>query len=143
VSLAEICGYRLVCLPPGTGIRAVFDQACAAQGIEPDIALQASAPAAIADLAARGLGVAILSESMAAVHHARLVPVAIDGVDSRAALTLMWRVSAGPALKALVRHAREAFRPMTSASKPGREPGREPARAAGRDRRPPVTAGTP
>jgi DNA-binding transcriptional LysR family regulator len=143
VSLAEICGYPLVCLPPGTGIRAVFDQACAAQGIEPDIALQASAPAAIADLAARGLGVAILSESMVAVHHVRLVPVAIDGVDSRAALTLMWRVSAGPALKALVRHAREAFRPMTSASEPRREPGREPARPPGRGRRPPVTAGTP
>ena len=62
---------------------------------------------------------------------------------SRAALTLMWRVSAGPALKALVRHAREAFRPMRSASEPGREPDREPAQAPGRGRRPPVTAGTP
>ncbi len=138
VSLAEICGYPLVCLPPGTGIRAVFDQACAAQGIEPGIALQASAPAAIADLAARGLGVAILSESMVAVHHGRLVPVAIDGVDSRAALVLMWRVAAGPALKAFVRHAREAFGPPRAST-----PGRVPARTPGRDRRAPATAGTP
>jgi DNA-binding transcriptional LysR family regulator len=138
VSLAETCGYPLVCLPPGTGIRAVFDQACAAQGIEPDIALQASAPAAIADLAARGLGVAVLSESMVAAHHDRLVPVAIDGVDTRAAQTLMWRVSAGPALKAFVRHAREAFGPRKAS-----RPGPVTATASAGDRRTPVTAGTP
>ena len=52
-------------MPTGTGIRTVFDQACAAAGLRPDIALQASAPDAVADLAIRGLGVAILSESMA------------------------------------------------------------------------------
>ncbi|MCO6003943.1 hypothetical protein NE236_03025 [Actinoallomurus purpureus] len=53
--------YPIVCMPPGTGLRTVFDQACAAQSLQPAIALQA-----IADLATRGLAVAILSDSMAA-----------------------------------------------------------------------------
>ncbi|GIH13902.1 LysR family transcriptional regulator [Rugosimonospora africana] len=137
-SLAEICEHPLVCLPRGTGIRAVFDQACVAGGVKPDIALEASAPPAIADLATRGLGVAVLSESMAAAHHGRLASVGIDGVDSNAALTLMWRANAGPALKAFVRHAREAFRPVRSAAKA------RPHRAAtARGRRTPVAAGTP
>jgi DNA-binding transcriptional LysR family regulator len=115
-ALAEIGKYPLVCLPTGTGIRAVFDQACADSGVQPDLALQASAPPAIADLAIRGLGVAILSESMAAAHDDHLTAVAIDDVASRAALTLMWRASGGPALKAFVGHAREAFRPVMDAT---------------------------
>jgi len=48
VTLAEISTYPIICPPVGTGIRAVFDLACAADGLRPDIALQASAPDAIA-----------------------------------------------------------------------------------------------
>src|SRR5450755_3558838 len=48
VTLAEIGDYPIVSLPEGTGIRTVFDQACAANGIRPNIALQASAPMAVA-----------------------------------------------------------------------------------------------
>ena len=59
-------------MPPGTGLRTVFDQACAGTDLQPVIALQASAADAIADLATRGLGVAILSESMAAHYRDRL-----------------------------------------------------------------------
>ena len=65
-TLAEVTRYPIISLPPGTGVRAVFDQDCAAQGWRPDIAFQASAPGAVADLASRGLGVAILTETMAA-----------------------------------------------------------------------------
>ena len=71
-TLVEISRYPIVCLPVGTGIRSVFDEACAVKGIQVDIALQATAPGTVADLAQRGLGVAILSESMAAAHSARL-----------------------------------------------------------------------
>src|SRR6478672_11222141 len=72
-TLAVVCDRPIVCLPAGTGIRTVFDDACTMAGIRPNIALQAAAPAAVADLAARGLGVAILSESTAPADDDRLV----------------------------------------------------------------------
>jgi DNA-binding transcriptional LysR family regulator len=52
-----------VCMPTGTGLRAVLDQACAARSLRPTIVIQAAAADSIADLAARGLGVGILSSS--------------------------------------------------------------------------------
>jgi DNA-binding transcriptional LysR family regulator len=99
----------MVCLPEGTGIRAVFDQACAAKGVRPDIALQASAPGSVADLAIRGLGIGILSESMAGPYHGRLRAVPLDDVDSLAVLALIWKLTADPALHELVGHSRRSF----------------------------------
>src|ERR1035441_3285812 len=89
-TLADISAYPIVCMPEGTGVRTVFDQACAAKGIPPDIALQASAPGAVADLAIRGLGIAILSESMAASHGGRLNALVIDDIQTPAVLALIW-----------------------------------------------------
>lgn len=108
ISLREVLAHPLVCLPRGTGIRTVLDQACAAQGLDPDIALQASAPGAVADLAVRGLGVALLSESMVA-DDARLTAVAIEDVDIPALLVLVWSRNVSPALRELVTHCRRAF----------------------------------
>jgi DNA-binding transcriptional LysR family regulator len=65
VTLRDLAAYPVVCTPTGTGLHTLFDQACAASGVQPTIALQASAADATADLAARRLGVAILSQSMA------------------------------------------------------------------------------
>ena len=79
-TLAEVTGYPIITLPPGTGVRAVFDQDCAAQGRRPDIAFQASAPGAVADLAGRGLGVAILTETMAAGFSGQLTAVVIEDI---------------------------------------------------------------
>jgi hypothetical protein len=109
VTLADITAYPLVCLPAGTGIRTVLDQACAAQGIRPDIALQASAPGAVADLARRGLGIAILSESMAASHDPQLKSMVIDDIQTPAVLALIWAETDSPALRELLRHSRQAF----------------------------------
>jgi DNA-binding transcriptional LysR family regulator len=113
VTLAEVIGYPIVSLPTGTGVRAVFDQACAARGRQPDIAFQASAPGAVADLAGRGLGVAILAETMAAGFSGRLTGVPIEDVESPALLALVWMPGEGPALRALLAHCRQAFaRPL-------------------------------
>ncbi|TQC45309.1 LysR family transcriptional regulator [Rhodococcus sp. WS4] len=109
VLLAELGDHPIVCMPTGTGIRTVFDQACAAAGLRPDIALQASAPDAVADLAIRGLGVAILSESMATDYQDRLTAVALDDVDIPAVLALVWKNVGGPALRELVLHTRRSF----------------------------------
>lgn len=109
VTLADISAYPIVCLPQGTGIRTVFDQACAAKGIQPDIALQASAPDAVADLAIRGLGIAILSQSMAANHNPRLTALTIDDIKTPAVLALIWTTTRSPALRELLTHAHDAF----------------------------------
>jgi DNA-binding transcriptional LysR family regulator len=109
VTLADLAGYPIVCMPAGTGIRSVLDQACIAQGVWPGIALEASAPGTVADLAVRGLGVAILSESMAAPHAARLRALPIDGIDIPALLALIWKPEPSPALREFVRYCRQAF----------------------------------
>jgi DNA-binding transcriptional LysR family regulator len=96
-------------MPTGTGLRTLFDQACAASGVQPAIALQASAADAIADLAARGLGVAILSQSMAERHHDRLTARTIDDIAAPVLLALIWKAAHNPATRALLRHARQAF----------------------------------
>ncbi|WP_447007540.1 LysR substrate-binding domain-containing protein [Saccharothrix isguenensis] len=96
-------------MPTGTGLRTVFDQACAAQGLRPSIALRAGAADAIADLAARGLGVAILSESMAAHYSDRLVALTIADVTTPALLALIRRSPRSPATRELLVHCRQAF----------------------------------
>lgn len=109
VTLADISMYPIVCMPEGTGIRTVFDRACAAKGIHPDIALQASAPSAIADLAIRGLGIAILSESMGASQAGRLEALVIDDVETPTGLALIWTATKSPALRELLPHCRQSF----------------------------------
>ncbi|MFI7454249.1 LysR family transcriptional regulator [Nonomuraea sp. NPDC049714] len=109
VSLRELADHPIVCMPPGTGLRTVFDQACAARHVQPVIALQASAAEAIADLAARGLAVAVLSESMAARYRDRLTALTIDDVDTPALLALVWQGTHNPALRELLAHSRKAF----------------------------------
>jgi DNA-binding transcriptional LysR family regulator len=108
VPLRRLTAYPLICLPVGTGIRGVLDQACAAAGIRPTVALQATATDAVLDLAARGLGVAIVSASMTAGHEG-LRSVPIDDIDVPAMLMLVWRKKASTALRALLPHCRRAF----------------------------------
>lgn len=109
VSLAEVVAHQLVCLPPGTGVRTVIDRACAAQGLRPTVALQASAPDAVIDLARRGLGIAILSRSMILRHDNRLARVPLTGVDIVAVLALIWQHAPNPAVHELVRHCETTF----------------------------------
>ena len=110
-TLAEISAYPIACLPEGTGIRTVFDQACAAAGARPEIALQASAPGAVVDLAIRGLGVAILSASMVAGHADRLRALPIGDIQTPAVLALVWSMTQSPALRKFLSHGRRAFTP--------------------------------
>ena len=106
--LATVAAHPIVAMPVGTAVRTMFDLACIAHGVRPDIALQASAPDAVASLAARGLGVAILTESMVAAHP-RLHAVHLVDVRAPAGLALIWASSADRAGQELVRRCREAF----------------------------------
>lgn len=108
VRLAELVTHPLVCMPVGTGIRAVLDHACAAAGLTPNVALEASAPSAVRDLAARGLGAAVLSESM--LHgEGRLTPLPIADLCQPAFLLLAWRNTPSPAARALVERCSQRF----------------------------------
>lgn len=120
IALADLAAHPVVCMPPGTGLRAVFDRACAARGVEPVIALQASAAAAIADLALRGLGVAILSESMAA-GFPELTVLPITDATGPALLAITWRPGTNAAAREMISYCRRAFR-ISSGQEPRNEP---------------------
>lgn len=108
LTLAQLSDYPVICLPPGTGIRAVLDQAAAQHGVALNVALQASAPGAVVQLAERGLGVAVLSQSMLA-EYPQLQIVPIVDADVTAVLALIAAPSQSPALQELLVHCREAF----------------------------------
>ncbi|MEU0465147.1 LysR family transcriptional regulator [Amycolatopsis sp. NPDC006131] len=95
VPLADLRERPLISLPPGTGLRARLDEACAARGITPRIGFEAGHPTVLADLAARGLGVAILPDSVATTRP-DLHPIPITDPPLRGCLALAWR-AAGPA----------------------------------------------
>ena len=107
--LRAVCASPLICMPPGTGLRGVLDQACAAQSIRPAVAVEASAGEAIAQLARRGLGVGILSESMTATGQAGVTALVIGDVQVRAVLAVIWTPAASPALRELITRCRAAF----------------------------------
>ena len=109
LTLDDLTRLPLICMPAGTGIRTALDLACAARGLQVTVALEASAASVLADLAVRGLGVAILSESMAAAAADRLRAVPIDDCDTPALLALIWKPSPPAAVAELVRHCRRAF----------------------------------
>ncbi|MFD8883152.1 LysR family transcriptional regulator [Streptomyces erythrochromogenes] len=60
VPLAELRDRPLICLPRGTGVRAALERGCARAGFRPRGAFEAASPQVLAQLAARGLGVAVL-----------------------------------------------------------------------------------
>jgi len=105
LSLRELCEHPLISLPVGTGLRSRLDSACAAAGLLPHIAFEATSPAALAELARHGLGVAILPQSMArgsADLHALRLPA-----DLRGRLVWAWRSDASnPATRLLCERAR-------------------------------------
>ena len=111
IGLADLVGHPLIALPPGAGVRSAFDTACAAAGLKPHIGLEASAPDVVAGLAERGLGVAVLSQTMAAAHGATLTAALINDPPLRSRLELAWRGgdTASPAAIEFVAHARQAF----------------------------------
>jgi DNA-binding transcriptional LysR family regulator len=111
ITLEALCDQPLVSLPLGTGLRSAFEDACAGRGLSPQIAFEASSLMMVAALAVRGLGIAILPESVAAAQAFDLHPLAIARPEIRSRLALAWRSDgpASPAARALVAHARQAL----------------------------------
>lgn len=104
--LKTLCEYPVISLPKGTGLRSRLDKACAAAGLRPRIAFEATSPHELAALARHGLGVAILPRSMARssadLHALRLAP------ELRGRLVWAWRKDmTSPAAHLLSERARK------------------------------------
>jgi len=108
--LQVLADRTLLSLPRGTGIRSIFDDACARIGVRPRISLEASNLGILARLASLGLGVAVLPESVAAAT-AGLHAIEIIEPRMRGKVALAWRAEGpvGPAAHALIRRAKGAM----------------------------------
>ncbi len=122
ISLDALRERPLIGMPRGTGIRACVDAACAAAGFQPNVALEANNPGTVGQLAARGLGLAIVPQSVADAFGSALHALRIDGAALRGQLALAWRKEgpASPAARALIELAARAA--GAAAGAPGRQP---------------------
>ncbi|MEU4233476.1 LysR family transcriptional regulator [Nonomuraea sp. NPDC026600] len=108
ITLSELADRALVCLPHGTGLRAALDEACAAAGFTAHVAFEASEPYVLGQLAAKGLGLAVLPESAVGAARDELHVLEIIEPGLRGRMALVWRStgSSGPAARAFIDHAR-------------------------------------
>lgn len=97
----------LISLPQGTGIRSLLNEACAAAGFTPHIAFEAGTPAVLAQLAARGLGIAIVPSGIVRPRE-DLRALMITRPALRGTLAFAWRAEGpiSPAARALIGRAR-------------------------------------
>ncbi|MEV4926479.1 LysR family transcriptional regulator [Streptomyces roseoverticillatus] len=111
VPLTALRDRALISLPRGTGVRGVLDRACASAGFRPRIAFEAAAPPLLAQLAARGLGVAVLPELLPHVAaELGLHTVRFTDPELRGRIALAWRADGppSPAARALLTRLRQA-----------------------------------
>ena len=110
VPVSALVDRPLIALPVGTGIRRRLDDACSAAGFAVRVAFEAGTPIELAELAERGLGAAIVPQSVSrsrpGLHAISIRP------ELRGRLVLAWRAAApiSPAARALVDLAREHVR---------------------------------
>lgn len=110
IGLAALAERPLIALPVGTGLRARLDQAFAAAGLSPHIAFEASTPIALAELAERGLGVAIVPSSVARTRPALHAVTITPEVRGRLVLAARATGPTSPATAVLLQMARRLIR---------------------------------
>ncbi|GHH49795.1 LysR family transcriptional regulator [Streptomyces candidus] len=96
IPLTALRGRALISLPAGTGARGALERGCAAAGFRPAVAFEASAPPVLLQLAARGLGVAVLPYGTATGAGPGLRTLVLTDPCPRARIALARR-TAGPA----------------------------------------------
>src|ERR1700753_1971153 len=119
VGLAELAAYPVISMPTGTGVRAVFAPCRAPGGGVGGTSPSGRTRAAVADLAERGLGVAIFSATMAANYSDRLTAVPLTGISTPSLLALVWSNSPSLALQAFLRYTSAGF-PIVARPETGR-----------------------
>ncbi|MEU3467789.1 LysR family transcriptional regulator [Streptomyces sp. NPDC006687] len=118
VALAELRGRALIGLPRGTGARGVLERACAEAGFTPRVDFEAAAPAVLARMAARGLGVAVIPNGPYTRPAPGLRILGITGPRLSARVALAWRTTGppGPAARTLLTRLRSAL-PVSAAER--------------------------
>ena len=114
ITLKALAGHGLISLPRGTGLRATVDEAFAAAGLRPRVALEAGDPRVLAQFAARGLGVAIVPQSITDARRGQLHAIAITpALHGRIAFA--WRAEGpvSPAAGALIARVRATVAEVT------------------------------
>jgi DNA-binding transcriptional LysR family regulator len=111
ITLKALAEQTLISLPRGTGLRACLDEACGAARLRPQIAFEAGDPRILAALAARGLGVALVPQSIAGARQAQLHTINITRPTMHGEIALAWRNQgpSSPAARALITQARGAL----------------------------------
>jgi DNA-binding transcriptional LysR family regulator len=120
ITISGLRDQPLICLPPGTGVRAALDAACAKAGFEPRVILEASALPMVAQLAGMGLGVAIVPTSTALSYRPALHVLAIGRPRIRSRLELAWSSdrATNPAAEVLRQHARTFMGRLATSREP-------------------------
>ena len=105
ITLAELVQHPLITLPRGSGVRSIVESTCAALGVRPNVCFEAGNPLVVAQLAAGGLGVAIVPGSVA-VDDPALQVVSIEP-QMTGRIVLAWRANGyrSPASVAFVERA--------------------------------------
>jgi DNA-binding transcriptional LysR family regulator len=107
IAVSGLRDLPLITLVPGSGLRAVLEQACRSAGFSPRITAETGELASLVELVAAGLGVALLPRSAAteAVHELR---ISRPRLERRTALA--WNTTAGsPAGRAFLAIAERHF----------------------------------
>ncbi|WP_405420271.1 LysR family transcriptional regulator [Streptomyces erythrochromogenes] len=105
VPLAELRDRPLICLPHGTGVRASLERGCARAGFRPRVAFEAASPQVLVQLAARGLGIAVLplgEEGPGVGAGLRALPLEGAGLRARIVLARPATGPTSPAARALL-----------------------------------------
>ncbi|MFE2252566.1 LysR family transcriptional regulator substrate-binding protein [Streptomyces lavendulae] len=125
IPLGALRGRALIALPRGTGLRGVLDRACAAAGFTPRVDFEAAAPAVLARLAARGLGVAVIPAGAESGAGPGLRALRITDPELSGRVALAWRTDgpSGPAARRLLTLLRAA---VPATDRPGPADGPAP-----------------
>ncbi|MFE4481288.1 MULTISPECIES: LysR family transcriptional regulator [Streptomycetaceae] len=115
--VAELAGHALVSTPRGTGLRTALECALAEAGVDPAVGVEAAAPPQLAELAAHGLGIAVLPDP-GPLPGLRVRP--LTGPVPRVRIALTWPTGqpAAPPTAALVAHLRRAYPGPAAAQAP-------------------------
>jgi DNA-binding transcriptional LysR family regulator len=111
VDFGRLRGYPLVTLTHGSGLRVVLERACREAGFTPEITAETSELSSLAQLAAEGLGVALLPRSaVAGAAASRLTVVRVTRPRLERRTALAWHEGPiSPAARALLELANRAL----------------------------------
>lgn len=107
ITLDALRDLPLIVFPRSVGSRLTFDEACADAGFRPRVSIEASDPNVLAELAAGGLGVAVLPQPYVAARPGELRMLDVEGGRLRGLAAMAWSAvrPLSPATRAFVGRA--------------------------------------